>query len=342
MSRLPTQLGLGPRRVGIGLSNVASASVDDLVGEVVTDRPLERVDHLEDGRAVTRAEVPRVDGGISRSEAVQGGDVPGCEVLDMDVVAHSRAVRRRVVAAIDGQLLAPTHRDLGDEGHEVVGNAARVLADRAARMRTHRVEVAQQGHPPGRVGSRDIAQNLLDHHLGPAIGVGRRRRRILLHRHLRVVAIDRRRAREDELVHVVAAHRPHEGEGGDEVVLVVLERFGHTLTDGLEAREVDDRIDLLLRKQVLGLVVVGEVERTHVQRHTGQCFEATHHRRLGVGEGVDDDHVVPCRDELKDGVRADVAGTTRDENAHDTTLLPGSTPCGVVPAQSVGVNSGNR
>ena len=49
----------------------------------------------------------------------------------MDVVAHARAVRRRVVVTEDLQFGTLTDRDLGDKGHQVVRNAARILADEA-------------------------------------------------------------------------------------------------------------------------------------------------------------------------------------------------------------------
>lgn len=40
---------------------------------------------------------------------------------------------------------------LVDEGHEVVGDAVRVLSDAAAGVRAHGVEVAQDHHVPGLV-----------------------------------------------------------------------------------------------------------------------------------------------------------------------------------------------
>jgi hypothetical protein len=56
-------------------------------------------------------------------------------------------------------------------GQQVVRDAGRVLADRAGPVGADRVEVAQQRDPPARLGRGDVAQDLLDHHLGPAVGL---------------------------------------------------------------------------------------------------------------------------------------------------------------------------
>ena len=53
------------------------------------------------------------------------------QVDNMDVVAHAGAVGGRVVIAKDVDLLQLADSDLGDVGHEVVGDAVGVLADQA-------------------------------------------------------------------------------------------------------------------------------------------------------------------------------------------------------------------
>jgi len=83
---------------------------------------------------------------------------------------------------------------------------------------------------------------------------------------------------------------------------------------------VDDRIDLFVREQMLGLVGVTEVEGVDRQMLAGDRLETVDHRRLGVGEVVDDQDVVTGGNELDDGVGADVAGSTADENSHAHTV----------------------
>jgi len=247
--------------------------------------------------------------------------VPRREVLDVDVVAQCGAVGGVVVATEDPQLLELADRDLSDEGHEVVRDPLRVLPDRPRRVRPDRVEVAQQGNPPARLGHGDIAQHLLDHHLRPPVGVGGRGGHVLAHRHRRVGAVDRCGRGEDQLVDVVAPHGPHEREGRPEVVLVVLQRLRDALADSLEAGEVDDGVDLLVREELFRLLAVAQVEGVDGQVLAGQGLEPVDDRRLGVGEAVDDDDLVARSHELDDGVGADVAGAAGDENAHAHTVL---------------------
>jgi len=51
-------------------------------------------------------------------------------------------------AAGHHQLFAPADGELGDEGHQVVGDALRVLPDPAGGVGTDRVEVPQQSDVP--------------------------------------------------------------------------------------------------------------------------------------------------------------------------------------------------
>ena len=106
------------------------------------------------------------------------------DVHDVDVVAAARAVLRVEVAAVHEQLhgiagkmyehqswykkhtcrshlVAPAHGHLGHVGHEVVGCPLRVLADHAARVRPHRVEIPQQRAAPVRVGRRHVLSTQL-------------------------------------------------------------------------------------------------------------------------------------------------------------------------------------
>lgn len=55
------------------------------------------------------------------------------------------------------------------------------------------------------------------------------------------------------------AHRLEQHEGGDKVVVVVLQRLLHALTHSLEAGKVDDGIKLLLAKQLVQQLLVTQV-----------------------------------------------------------------------------------
>src|SRR4051812_41496 len=57
-------------------------------------------------------------------------------------------VRRVVLVTVDGQEGESAGRDLGDVGHEVVGDTLRILPYEAAWMCSHGVEVAQDADVP--------------------------------------------------------------------------------------------------------------------------------------------------------------------------------------------------
>lgn len=90
----------------------------------------------------------------------------------MDVIAHTGAVRSGVVHAEDCEILAAADGDLGDVGHEVVGNARGVLAYATGGVGAARIEVTQDEDVPLWVGLVQVAQELLDEELGAAIRVG--------------------------------------------------------------------------------------------------------------------------------------------------------------------------
>ena len=108
--RRPAELGLGARRVGVRLGDVARPPRPDLVGQLVTAGPLERVHHLQHRRCRGRCRGSRSRPASSvAAEPVERGDVAGGEVLDVDVVAHAGAVgvsgsrRRRSSASRGGR-----------------------------------------------------------------------------------------------------------------------------------------------------------------------------------------------------------------------------------------------
>jgi hypothetical protein len=118
----------------------------------------------------------------------------------------------------------------------------------------------------------------------------------------------------------VAAHRAHEREGRLEVVLVVLVRLHHALTDRLEPGKVDDGVNLRVREHRLGLVSIREREGVHGEGGPAERLHSSDGGGLGVGEAVDDDHLVASGKQLDDGVGADIAGTTGDKDAHALTV----------------------
>ena len=186
------------------------------------------------------------------------------EIAHVDVVTHTGSVGRVVIVAKDVYALALADRHLRDVREQVVGDALGVLAHESRGVCPDGVEVAEKDDVPLGVCRVEVGEDLLDHPLGPAIGVGCGLLGALLgERELVGVAVDRGGAGEDDVLATVVAHHVDEREGVAQVVGVVLDGLAHGLANCLEAGEVDHAVDVVLVKDgVHGLAVidVGAVE----------------------------------------------------------------------------------
>ena len=185
----PAQQLVREPRVGIAAGDVAGTPRGDGVGDVASRGTAEALQHLQDAVAPSRAEVHGMATRV-RAEIVQRGKVAVRQIHHVNVVAHARSVRRVIIRPEHAQRFALPAGDLRDVWHKVVGHAARVLPDLSAGMRAARVEVAQQGHAHGRSRRADVAQHILDHQLGAAIGVGGAERVVFRQRQELRVAVD--------------------------------------------------------------------------------------------------------------------------------------------------------
>ena len=270
---------------------------------------------------------------------LESSDVTESKVDDVDVVADAGAVGGGVVVAKDVDAREDADGDLGDEGHEVVGDAVGVLADEAAGVGADGVEVAEEDDGGVAVGDADVAEDLLDEELGLAVGVGGVERRVLGDGDVLGGAVDARRRREDEAAHAVRAHRGEEHERAGDVVRVVLERLRDALADGLEARKVDDGVDRGLEvehaAQARGVAQVHLVEREAraaperraeagerrravrrlcVARERADLRDAVERQPRAVAQVVDHDDAVPARQQLHHRVAPNVPRATRHQN----------------------------
>ena len=166
----------------------------------------------------------------------------------------------------------------------------------------------------------EVGQDLLDHPLGPAIGVGG----VLLGAGLGEgqgirVAVDGGGAGEDDGLAAVLAHDVDERERVADVVGVVLDRLGDGLTHGLEAGEVDDAVDRVGVEDLLerGAIIHVRDDELEVLGRFGanDDLDAVLDLRGGVGEVIDDDDLVVLLEQLDHGVAADEASAAGDEHA---------------------------
>ena len=146
--------------------------------------------HIEHRVAHARAEIDRAHARAVLLQLGQRGNMPLRQITDMDIVAHAGAVVRGIVVAEHAQKRELARRHLRDIRQQIVRNAVRILADQAALVRADRVEIAKQRHRERFIGVRRVPEHLLDHQLGPAVGVRGGQRRVLADRHARRIAVD--------------------------------------------------------------------------------------------------------------------------------------------------------
>ena len=178
----------------------------------------------------------------------------------MDIVAHARAIRGRIVVAADVEALELADGDLSDIGHEVAGDSVGILADAPALVRADGIEVAKDGHAPLAVGYAQILKYLLDEILRRAVGVrGAAGRHILSERRGVLAAVNSGGRAEDELLASRLIHHAAQADRARYVVVIVVERLFDALRNALETREVNNRVDLVLGENVEGVEFVDRI-----------------------------------------------------------------------------------
>ena len=227
----------------------------------------------------------------------------------MDVVTHPGTVRRGIVATEHRQLRPLADRHLGDEGHQVVGNPLRILADAARGMRAHRVEVAQDADRPGRLGMGQVVEDVLDVPLGAAIGVGGPGGKVFADRHRGRITVDGGRRAEHQPTGSGLFEALQQHDHAADVVVVVGQRFGHRLAHRLEAGKVDGGIDRVARQQPAHGLAVADIALDHLRAAPGQLGDPVDDPGRGVAEIVEDDDIVTGAQQLDHRVRTDVTGT---------------------------------
>src|SRR5699024_3149819 len=226
---------------------------------------------------------------------------------------------RRVVVAIDVDLLQLADRNLGDVGHEVVGDAVGVFANEAGRVRADGVAVAQQRDVELRVGLAAVGQDALGERLGGAVGDGGRPGgEILADGHAGGVTVDGGRGGEDDVVAVVAAHHIQDGQRAVAVVRVVFDRLGDALPHRFVGGELDDAVDVRVGgKDGFDRGRVGHIRLHEAEVPAGDLPHALEGFGAGVVEVVRHDNVVTGIEKFDAGVAADVTGAAADQDGHN-------------------------
>ena len=304
VARLPAEdfLCLLARRDELG--RVAGAACAHLDLDVLARGLFRGLDHLFDREALAVAEVEDV-ALAAPPQVLEREDVRIGEVDDVDVVAQARAVRRRIVVAKDGDVVALAKGHLEDQRDEV-RLGMMVFADGAVIECAGGVEIAQR-HVADAVGTADPLHHLFHRALRLAVRV-RRVRLVILHDGdaLRL-AVDGSRRGKDDLVDVMAHHGLEEHLHAIDVVVEILQRLFHALADEGVRRKVDDSLNLVLIENTIEHRRVADVALVELR------FRVQRPAMAGL-EVVDDDDVLAFRHELMNRMGTDVAGTAANEN----------------------------
>ena len=251
----------------------------------------------------------------------------------MDVVTHARAVRGVVVVAEHADALQLAHGNLRDVGQQVVRNALWILADQAALMRADGVEVTQQHDVPLVVAHVQVGEHLLEHALGPSVGVGAVVLGALLgDRDELGLAVHRCAAGEHDVLHAMVARHIAQHQRAGDVVPVVLQRLLHAFANRLEAGEVDDGVNVVfgedgVKRFSVQDVLLVETQLGVVGVDAADLADAVDGDLAGIAQVVHDDHAVASLDQFDAGMAADESGTARDQDAQVLLVFRQSFVC---------------
>ena len=178
------------------------------------------------------------------------------------------------------------------------------------------IEVAQQNDRQRRIRRAGGLQDLLDHELRPAVGIGAAAglRRLIQWR--RLVAVDRGRGREDELMAVMLAHDLQNGQRGVQIVAVIEQRLFDGFADGLESGKVDDAGDVVVGKKPVHRGPVAAVCLDEGRALAGDALDAVNDLRRTVVQIINNDDILSRVQQGNGGVAADEPGAASQKNGH--------------------------
>ena len=317
----PTEFGFGLGRVAVASGDVTGTAGLDGVGDFHSVDFLKGGDYVQNGIAVAGTDV--IDGEAALAlNGFQGADMGAGEVNDMDIVAHSCAIGGVVVISKNSQFFTLAYGNLGDVGHQVIGDTVGILTYQAALVCADGVEVAEEYDVPLLVGTLEVHQDFFQHALGLSVGVGAMALGALLgDGDDGRIAIDGGGGGEDDVFASVLTELVEQDEGAVHVVLVIFQGFGNTLTDGFQTSKVDAGIELVLvhdGRQCRTVADIDFVEGDFFTDDGGYTYQGFF---LAVHEVVNNNHFVTCFVKFNEGVGTDVTGSACNENFHKNNML---------------------
>mmetsp|Transcript_28200 Transcript_28200/g.78866 ORF Transcript_28200/g.78866 Transcript_28200/m.78866 type:complete len:248 (-) Transcript_28200:96-839(-) len=233
----------------------------------------------------------------------------------MHIVADPGAIGGRPVVTEHHERLPPPAGDLGNKGHEVVGNSVRILPDLATGMGADGVEVAQQYHREVLVCRAHVLHYLLHHAFGVSVRVGGSDRAIFRDRKSFRGAVDGGGGGEDKTPALVLLHNAQERQRTPHVVRIVLQGAGDRFAHRLEGRKMNSSpyggfrgVHLVQRTLVL------DIRAVHLHLLVCQCLYAPYCLFFTIAKVVDHHHLKPALKKQHTGVGAYVSCSPRHYN----------------------------
>ena len=183
-------------------------------------------------------------------------------------------------------------------------------------MRPDRVEIAQQSDVPGVVGMIQILENLLLHQFCRSVRIGRRKAAILVERQTFGLAVHRRRRREHEVPDLELFHRFKQHQRGDQVVVVVFDRFLDAFADCFQPGKVNDPIDFVRRENFLKLFSVPHVIGIKNKVLPRDLPDAPQAFLIRIAEIIHNNYIIARRQQFHHRMRTDIARAARYKNCH--------------------------
>ena len=112
------------------------------------------------------------------------------------------------------------------------------------------------------------------------------------------------------------AHFLGQNQKADQVVVVILHRLLDALAHGLQAREMDHRVDPIVVKRLADGRAVAQIALAERQILSGNFADAVERIGLGVDEIVDHDHLVARVQQLHARMTSDKAGAAGHQYLH--------------------------
>ena len=205
----------------------------------------------------------------------QRSHVTHCQIHNVDVIPDTCAVRGVVIVAVDLDMIQLAGCHLCHIRHQVVGDAVGVLAQQTAHVCADGVEIPQRHRREVGVSRTDIPQDLFDHHLGIAIGIGRRGGHLLPVRHRVLTAVDRGAGGKDHGAAAVLPHHTQQRQCAAHVVLVVFQRLFHRFAHCLHSGEVYHGVDLVVLKDLFQVCLVPHIRPVKPHVFSGNHLDAS-------------------------------------------------------------------